>query len=112
MTDKPCYVVEVTPKARRKYTKYIAWVAKDLWIQLKIDYYQDKDIYRSGTFKDVRMIDGIPTPFETRWRTGRQITGPNSRSTESSITRNSPMTSLRSGRWSGRGNKVFTFYAY
>ena len=64
MDGKPCYVVEVTPKVRRKYTKYIAWVAKDLWIHLKIDYYQDKDIYRAGTFKDVRIIDGIPTPFK------------------------------------------------
>lgn len=62
---KPCYVVEVTPKTRRKYTKYVAWVAKDLWIQLKIDYYQDKDIYRSGVFKDIRIIDGIPTPFQS-----------------------------------------------
>jgi len=60
---KPCYVVEVTPKIRRKYTKYIAWVAKDWWIHLKIDYYQDKDIYRSAVFKDVRIIDAIPTPF-------------------------------------------------
>ncbi len=62
---KPCYVVEVTPKTRRKYTKYISWVAKDLWIQLKIDYYQDKDIYRSGVFKDVRIIDQVPTPFQS-----------------------------------------------
>jgi outer membrane lipoprotein-sorting protein len=61
---KPCYVVEVTPKIHRKYTKYVAWVAKDLWIHLKIDYYQDKDIYRSGVFRDVRIIDGIPTPFQ------------------------------------------------
>ena len=63
---KPCYVVEVTPKTRRKYTKYLAWVAKDLWVQLKIDYYQDKDIYRSGAFKDVRIIDQIPTPFKSQ----------------------------------------------
>jgi outer membrane lipoprotein-sorting protein len=62
--NKPCYVLEVTPKIRRKYSRYIAWVAKDLWIQLKIDYYQDKDIYRSGEFTDVRTIDGIPTPFK------------------------------------------------
>jgi outer membrane lipoprotein-sorting protein len=62
---KPCYVVEVTPKIHRKYTKYVAWVAKDLWIHLKIDYYQDDVVYRSGTFKDVRTIDGIPTPFKT-----------------------------------------------
>jgi outer membrane lipoprotein-sorting protein len=61
---KPCYVVEVTPKIHRKYTKYLAWVAKDLWIHLKIEYYQDKDIYRAGVFQDVRIIDGIPTPFK------------------------------------------------
>lgn len=60
---KACYVVEVTPKVRRKYTKYIVWVAKDLWIHLKIDYYQDKDIYRTGAFTNIRTIDGIPTPF-------------------------------------------------
>ncbi len=62
---RPCYVVEVTPRLHRKYSKYVAWVAKDLWIHLKIDYYQDDVIYRSGTFRDVRMIDGIPTPFRT-----------------------------------------------
>jgi outer membrane lipoprotein-sorting protein len=60
---RPCYKVEVTPKVRRKYSKYIAWVAKDLWVHLKVDYYQDRTIYRSGVFKDVRLIDGIPTPF-------------------------------------------------
>jgi outer membrane lipoprotein-sorting protein len=61
---KPCYVVEVTPKIHRKYTKYIAWVAKDLWVHLKIDYYQDSDIYRTGVLTDIRTIDGIPTPFK------------------------------------------------
>ena len=61
---KPCYVVEVTPKIHRKYTHYIAWVAKDLWIHLKIDYYQEKDLYRTGVFTDIRVIDGIPTPFK------------------------------------------------
>ncbi len=60
---KPCYVVEVTPKIHRKYTRYVAWVAKDLWIHLKIDYYQDKELYRSGVFKDVRIVDGLPTAF-------------------------------------------------
>jgi outer membrane lipoprotein-sorting protein len=60
---KPCYVVEVTPKVRRKYSRYIGWVAKDLWIHLKIEYYQDDFIYRAGAFRDVRIIDGIPTPF-------------------------------------------------
>jgi hypothetical protein len=61
---RPCYVIEVTPKIRRKYTKYIGWVAKDLWVHLKIEYYQDDEIYRAGVFRDVRIIDGIPTPFQ------------------------------------------------
>jgi len=61
---KPCYVVEVTPDMHRKYTKYIAWVAKGLWVHLKIDYYQDHVIYRTGVFTDIRTIDGIPTPFK------------------------------------------------
>jgi len=62
--DKPCYVVEVTPKIHRKYTRYIAWVAKGLWIHLKIDYYQENAIYRTGVFTDIRIIDSIPTPFK------------------------------------------------
>ncbi len=61
---KPCYVVEVTPKVRRKYTRYVAWVAKDLWVHMKIEYYRDKEMYRGGMFSDVRMIDDIPTPFK------------------------------------------------
>jgi outer membrane lipoprotein-sorting protein len=61
---KPCFVVEVTPDIHRKYTKYIAWVAKGLWVHLKIDYYQDNDMYRTGIFTDIRTIDGIPTPFK------------------------------------------------
>jgi len=61
---KPCYVIEVTPKIHRKYTRYIAWVAKDLWVHLKIDYYQDNDMYRTGVFTDIRTIEGISTPFK------------------------------------------------
>jgi outer membrane lipoprotein-sorting protein len=60
---KDCYVVEVKPKERRKYTSYIAWVAKNLWIHTKIEYYQGRDLYRSGVFRDIRHMDGIPTPF-------------------------------------------------
>jgi len=62
----PCYVVEVTPKVHRKYSRYVAWVAKEQWIHRKIEYYQDKELYRTGTFSDVRVIDGIPTPFAMR----------------------------------------------
>ncbi|MFH0725861.1 MAG: outer membrane lipoprotein-sorting protein [Pseudomonadota bacterium] len=61
--EKPCFVIEITPKIRRKYTRYIAWVAKDLWVTLKVEYYREEALYRAGNFGDIRMIDGIPTPF-------------------------------------------------
>jgi hypothetical protein len=60
---RPCYKLEVIPKVRRKYTRYIAWVAKDLWVHLKVDYFLDKELYRTGVFKDIKIIDSIPTPF-------------------------------------------------
>jgi len=64
MDGKPCYVVEVIPQIHRKYSRYVAWVAKELWIHLKIEYYQEKELYRGGTFRDVQVVDGIPTPFK------------------------------------------------
>jgi hypothetical protein len=60
---KPCYVIEVTPKKPRKYTRFVAWIVKDLWVTTKIEYYRDKELYRSGSYRDIRVIDGIPTPF-------------------------------------------------
>ena len=63
---RPCYVVEVTPKVRRKWNRYVAWVAKDLFIHLKIEYFKDQEPYRAGTFTDVRIVDDIPTPFKMR----------------------------------------------
>ncbi|MBI5556801.1 MAG: outer membrane lipoprotein-sorting protein [Deltaproteobacteria bacterium] len=75
-----CQVIEVEPKVRRKWSRYVAWVAKDLWVHVKIEYYQDKQLYRQGTFSDVRIIDDIPTPFrammenvKTGHRTGLTI---------------------------------------
>lgn len=62
--DKLCHVIEVTPKIPRKYTRYIAWVAHNLWVTTKIEFYREKELYRSGTFRDIRMIDGFPTPFQ------------------------------------------------
>ncbi len=60
---KPCYVVEVMPKKPRKYTRYVAWIVKDQWVTTKIEYYREKELYRAGSYTDIRMIDGIPTPF-------------------------------------------------
>jgi outer membrane lipoprotein-sorting protein len=62
--EKPCFVIEITPKIRRKYTRSVVWVAKELWIKLKVEYYRDDELYRAGSFEDIRMIDGIPTPFK------------------------------------------------
>lgn len=79
---KTCYVVEVTPKVRRKYSRFIAWVARDLWVYTKIVYYRDNEIYRAGSFRDIRTVNGIPTPFrlemenlKTRHRTVLKVDG-------------------------------------
>ena len=58
--DKPCYVVEVVPKIPRKYTRYITWVARDLWVATKVEFYREKELYRAGTFRDIRIVDGFP----------------------------------------------------
>lgn len=60
----PAYVVEVTAKVRRKFTRYVAWVSKEHWVHLKIDYFQDKELYRTGSFRDIRVVDNVPTPFK------------------------------------------------
>ncbi len=65
IAGKACHVVEVTPKIRRKYSRYIAWVSKEHFIHLKIEYYQGQEIYRQGLFTDIRIIDEIPTPFKS-----------------------------------------------
>jgi outer membrane lipoprotein-sorting protein len=62
--EKPCFVIEITPKIRRKYSRCVVWVAKELWIKVKVEYYRDEELYRAGRFGDIRMIDGIPTPFK------------------------------------------------
>ncbi|MDR3631057.1 MAG: outer membrane lipoprotein-sorting protein [Desulfocapsaceae bacterium] len=66
LDGKPCYVVEVTPKVHRKWSRFVAWVAKDLWIHLKITYYQGEEQYREGLFTDIRIVDTIPTSFKAR----------------------------------------------
>jgi Outer membrane lipoprotein-sorting protein len=73
LENRPCYVVEVTPKIRRKYTRYVAWISKEFWVHLKVDYYQGDEIYRTAEFKHIRVVDGIPTPFT--WNVENRKTG-------------------------------------
>lgn len=61
--SRPCYVVEVTPKVSRKWSRNEAWIDKELFVHRKIVSYQGKEPYRDGTFTDVRIVDDLPTPF-------------------------------------------------
>jgi outer membrane lipoprotein-sorting protein len=61
---RPCYVVEVRPRRQRKYSRYVSWISKDLWVPTKIAYYRGRELYRTGLFSDIRTIDGIPSPFD------------------------------------------------
>lgn len=52
-----CYVIESTPKAENQYSKRVAWVAKDKWIPLKIEFYDDEEeLLKILTITDYKKI--------------------------------------------------------
>lgn len=47
LNGKECYVIESTPKEEGQYSKRVAWVIKDKWIPLKIEFYdEDEDLLK------------------------------------------------------------------
>ena len=47
LEGETCYVVESTPKEEGQYSKRVAWVIKDKWIPLKIEFYdEDEDLLK------------------------------------------------------------------
>ena len=43
LEGETCYVVESTPKEEGQYSKRVAWVIKDKWIPLKIEFYDEDE---------------------------------------------------------------------
>lgn len=64
---KPCYVVESTPKdVDYIYSKTVTWVAKDSFIGLKRDFYdEDGKLLKTLRIKDYEQINGFWVILET-----------------------------------------------
>ena len=66
LDGEPVYKVQSTPKgADETYGKVITWVSRETFLPVRIDYFDHVGVLlRSGRFSDVRMVKGIPTPFD------------------------------------------------
>ncbi|MDZ7792748.1 MAG: outer membrane lipoprotein-sorting protein [Spirochaetia bacterium] len=55
-----CYVIESVPVGDdAAFSKTVSWIAKDKWIGLQREYYDDKDqIYKTLNIEDFEQIDG------------------------------------------------------
>jgi outer membrane lipoprotein-sorting protein len=66
---KLCYKLELTGKkdSYAGYSRLVAWVEKEIYVPLVIDYYHEKDPElpeKELILSDVKTIDGIPTPMK------------------------------------------------
>jgi outer membrane lipoprotein-sorting protein len=54
-----CYVVESIPKEEAQYSKRVAWVIKDQWIPLKIEFYdEDEELLKILSMTEYKEIQG------------------------------------------------------
>jgi len=63
--EADCYVLKLIPlKSSSSYSKMILWVDEESWVTLRCDYY-DKggELLKRMRIRDIRYIDGTPTPF-------------------------------------------------
>jgi hypothetical protein len=65
LDGEPVYRVQSTPRGVDTYGKVITWVSRETFLPVRIDYFDRVGVLlRSGRFSDVRMVKGIPTPFD------------------------------------------------
>jgi outer membrane lipoprotein-sorting protein len=65
---RDCYVVESVPKNPddSQYSKRIQWVAKDIWMPLKAEFYDKRgDLLKVSTMERIDQVQGYWTPMET-----------------------------------------------
>ena len=59
LNGETCYVVESTPKEEGQYSKRVAWVIKDKWIPLKIEFYdEDEELLKVLTIEKYEKLQG------------------------------------------------------
>ncbi|MCF7915967.1 MAG: outer membrane lipoprotein-sorting protein [Spirochaetaceae bacterium] len=65
---RDCYVVESVPKdpSDSQYSKRIQWIAKDIWVPMKVDFYdQDGKLLKTLTVERLEKVQGIWTTINT-----------------------------------------------
>ena len=67
----PCVKVKVTPTTPRKYTHFVGWVDTTHWVHRQIEYYQDKELFKTAHVRGIEIIEGIPTPRSLEMRNHR-----------------------------------------
>ena len=61
-----CYAVETIKETGEKvYSKLVLYVRKSDNFIVKIDFYEQSEFHKYLENKDIRMIDGILTPFSS-----------------------------------------------
>ncbi len=62
LEGEECYVIESIPKEEGQYSKRVAWVIKDKWIPLKIEFYdEDEDLLKVLTIPEFKQLEGYWT---------------------------------------------------
>ncbi len=62
LNGEQCYVIESTPKEEGQYSKRVAWVIKDKWIPLKIEFYdEDEELLKVLTIPEFKQLKGYWT---------------------------------------------------
>jgi hypothetical protein len=58
------YEIESTPRMPEPYSRIVTWVQRDAYLPVRVAYYDtDGALLRTGRISDVRLVQGIPTPF-------------------------------------------------
>ena len=65
---RDCYVIESVPKnpGDSQYSKRVQWVAKDIWIPVKVDFYDTSgDLLKTLTVERIEKVQGFWTTIDT-----------------------------------------------
>ncbi len=61
---QPVYKLESVPKESDIYRKVVSWVNRETFLPVRIEYYDTAGaLLKTGSFRDVRLVSGVPTPF-------------------------------------------------
>ena len=65
---RDCYVIESVPKnpGDSQYSRRVQWVAKDIWVPVKVDFYDKSDqLLKTLTVERIEKVQGFWTTIDT-----------------------------------------------